>query len=202
MPPVPFHITYLTMLLVKESILSSEALAFWASKSLLAQKARIIFLIIVIFFSYWYYPQRYSCNCFHYETLLCIRHFHFTKLIWLKRRTIIATFILSHRLFMRFNMQMQGGFIILRPAFLYRYLSVKLDCFQLVFKSTFWNFSLPLIHIFLIFTHHLGDPQGINIILVDPHMWDILQAYMKLHVDSFAHIDMSQMPLRHQMLDA
>lgn len=97
---------------------------------------------------------------------------------------------------------MQGGFIILRPAFLYRYLSVKLDCFQLVFKSTFWNFSLPLTYLFVTLTHHLCDPQDVNIILVDPCMWDILQAYMKLHVDSFAHIDMSQMPLRHQMLDA
>jgi len=41
MPHVPFHITYLMVLPVKESILSSEALAFWASRSLLAQNARI-----------------------------------------------------------------------------------------------------------------------------------------------------------------
>lgn len=128
MPRVPF----LRALSIKESILLSETLAFWASKSLLAQKARIIFLTIVFLFFLFiiYYPQRYSFYYFHYEILLCVRYCHLKKLIWCKR-TIIPAFILSHGLFLQFNTQMQGGLMILRPAFSYRYLFMKLTASNL-----------------------------------------------------------------------
>jgi len=42
----------------------------------------------------------------------------------------------------------------------------------------------------------------LHITLLDPYTWDMLQAYMKLHIHSSMHLDVSQMLLKHQMLDA